>query len=186
MQLDFQARQPASVAGWLLLVAGLLSALLVAGMGYWLSSVSTRNGAELRGVDAQLRSRGLVEAPRAAGSPASNREEAARLAEMRQISAQMKQPWDNLFAMLENQSRKDVALLELAPDARKKQLRISAEARDLAAMLAFHRSLEQSDELSDVSLLNHEVMTQQAERPIRFNLLANWEVRDARAPVGRP
>ena len=47
-------------------------------------------------------------------------------------------------------------------------------------MLAFHRDLEASDALSDVSLLNHEMVTEQAERPIRFNLLASWGVKDAR------
>jgi Tfp pilus assembly protein PilN len=82
--------------------------------------------------------------------------------------------------MLEALPRDDIALLSLAPDARKGQLRISAEARDLEAMLAFHQRLEASAELSDVSLLNHEVKVKQPERPILFNLLATWEVGDAR------
>jgi hypothetical protein len=60
--------------------------------------------------------------------------------------------------MLEAMPQDDVALLGLTPDARKGQVRISAEARNLEAMLQYHQRLEASDELSDVSLLNHEVL----------------------------
>ena len=70
-------------------------------------------------------------------------------------------------------------VLTLTPDARKGLLRISAEARNLEAMLEFHRLLEASDELSDVSLLNHEIVAQSAEHPVQFNLSATWEMGDA-------
>lgn len=183
LRLDFQASPPPSAAGWALLGTGLLMAVLGVWLGLWVGGEEGAQRQRLAGVEEQLKRRGLLAPPRT-GVP--DRDEAARLNEVLQISAQMNQPWDALFAMLERQERKDIALLGLAPDARKRQLRISAEARDLASMLAFHRNLEQSAELSDVSLLNHEVMTQQAERPIRFNLLANWEVGDARAPAARP
>jgi hypothetical protein len=58
-------------------------------------------------------------------------------------------------------------------------VRISAEARDLEAMLDFHRRLEASDELSDVSLLSHEIVVKSPEQPVLFNLSANWEIGDA-------
>ncbi|MNH34421.1 hypothetical protein D3C79_950170 [compost metagenome] len=77
--------------------------------------------------------------------------------------------------MLEGLPQDDIALLTLTPDARKGQLRISAEARDLEAMLAFHKRLEASAELRDVSLLNHEIIAKQAEHPVQFNLSAIWE-----------
>lgn len=133
--------------------------------------------ADLQRVEQHLHKRGLRQAPLTAGEEQAR---AASVAEMRRITAQMNLPWDGLFAMLEAQPRQDVALLSLAPDARKGQLRIAAEARDLPAMLAFHRELEASDDLSDVSLLNHEMVAEQAEHPIRFNLLASWGVKDAR------
>ncbi|MOA00151.1 hypothetical protein D3C78_1194990 [compost metagenome] len=140
------------------------------------AQVEARN-AELQRVEQQLQQRGLRQAPLSAGE---EKNRAASVAEMRRVTAQMNLPWDGLFATLEGQSRKDVALLSLAPDARKGQLRITAEARNLPAMLAFHRELEASDALSDVSLLNHEIVAEQAERPIRFNLMATWGVKDAR------
>jgi hypothetical protein len=81
--------------------------------------------------------------------------------------------------MLETLPREDIALLTLTPDARKGQVRISAEARDLEAMLAFHQRLEASDELSDVSLLSHEIVVKSPEQPVQFNLSAAWEIGDA-------
>jgi hypothetical protein len=89
-------------------------------------------------------------------------------------------PWQQLFAMLEAMPQDDVALLGLTPDARKGQVRIAAEARNLEAMLQYHQRLEASDELSDVSLLNHEVLAAQAEHPVRFTLTATWEIGHAR------
>jgi hypothetical protein len=113
-------------------------------------------------------------------TPAQQREQEVRLLEMKQISAQLRRPWERLFAALETLRGKDIALLSLTPDARKGQVRISAEARNLEAMLAFHRQLEDSPELSDVSLVNHEIVTSSAQKPILFNLLATWEVNDDR------
>ena len=98
---------------------------------------------------------------------------------MRKVSQQLRRPWERLFAMLEAMPRDDIALLTLTPDARKGQVRISAEARDLEAMLDFHRRLEASDELSDVSLLSHEIVANVPEHPVQFNLSATWEIGDA-------
>ncbi|WP_397448560.1 pilus assembly protein [Pseudomonas sp. NA-150] len=112
-------------------------------------------------------------------TPAETREQAQNLAEMRKVSQQLRRPWERLFAMLEGLPHNDVALLILTPDARKGQLRISAEARNLEAMLAFHRQLEASGELADVSLLNHEIDAQSPEHPVQFNLSATWEIGDA-------
>jgi hypothetical protein len=58
-------------------------------------------------------------------------------------------------------------------------VRISAEARDLESMLEFHQRLEASDELSDVSLLSHEIVANVPEHPVQFNLSASWEIGDA-------
>ncbi|RFP98093.1 pilus assembly protein [Pseudomonas putida] len=113
-------------------------------------------------------------------SNAASREQAERLAQMQSVSQQLQRPWQQLFAMLEAQPQDDVALLSLAPDARKGQLRITAEARNLEAMLQYHQRLEGSAELSDVSLLNHEVLAAQPEHPVRFTLTATWETGHAR------
>lgn len=177
IDLDFQHNPVSSLPGWILLGGGILMAALMLVVHLETARETQAREVQLQRVEQQMQKRGLRQAPLSAGDEKAR---AASLAEMRRITAQMNLPWDGLFSMLEVQPRKDIALLTLAPDARKGQLRITAEARDLPAMLAFHRALEESDALSDVSLLNHEIVAEQAEHPIRFNLLATWGVKDAR------
>lgn len=175
LMLDFQPRPRASAFGWSLLLVG----LLVGGAGLWthlqLDAREQQAHGQLRHAQGQLH--GDTEGV-AGLSAAESREQASRMAEMRRISAQLRRPWERLFAMLETLPRDQIALLALTPDARKGQVRITAEAKDLEAMLEFHRQLEASDELSDVSLLNHEVDAKSAEHPVQFNLQASWEVGD--------
>ncbi|MCM2321567.1 MAG: pilus assembly protein, partial [Pseudomonas sp.] len=37
-----------------------------------------------------------------------------------------------------------------------------------------------SGDLRDVALVNHEIVDEVPERPVRFNLTATWVIRDAR------
>ncbi|WAB90359.1 pilus assembly protein [Pseudomonas citronellolis] len=176
LSLDFQPRRHTALV-WATLAAGVLLGLLVACAGLWLDGHGQQQEQRLRQSQQRLNGGSAAGAPL---SPAESRAQQTALTEMKRVSAQLRRPWEQLFGMLEALPRDDIALLSLAPDARKGQLRISAEARDLEAMLAFHQRLEASAELSDVSLLNHEVKVKQPERPILFNLLATWEVGDAR------
>jgi len=176
LDLDFQRRSLASPLGWTLLAAGLLLAGLLWALQQQVAADTVRDAQEL----ARLQQGQGGEVRQASLSKADSLAQQASLAEMRRVSAALNLPWNGLFATLESLPLQDVALLGLTPDARKRLLRISAEARNLEAMLEFHRRLEDSDGLSDVSLLDHEVLVQVAERPIRFNLLATWEVPDGR------
>ncbi|MEN5236210.1 MULTISPECIES: PilN domain-containing protein [Pseudomonas] len=176
LELEFQPRHSGPLAWSLLALASAVLAVLVLAQQ------------QLVGEQAELEARvhqlelklGRRPATAAAQSSAVIREQAERLAQMRSVSQQLQRPWQQLFAMLEAMPQEDVALLSLTPDARKGQVRISAEARNLEAMLQYHQRLERSDELSDVSLLNHEVVAGQAEHPVRFNLTATWETGHAR------
>ena len=107
------------------------------------------------------------------------RAQSAAQAALDTLRAQLNLPWEGLFTTLEALASEDVALLALAPDARRRQLRLQAEARDLGAMLAFHRRLEDSPRLRDVALVSHESGEHAAQRPVRFVLTANWVVDDA-------
>lgn len=176
INLEFLHYRYASAMGWGLLGVGLV---LVAG--------SLFVAAELNSEVSRLRS----ELPAgtgfsgAAASPepltaAAMREQAAALTEMQRVSAQLSRPWERLFQTLESLPRTDVALLALNCNASTGHLRLTAEARNFEAMLALHRELEDSLNLSDVSLLKHEIVNRQNERPVLFNLIADWEVQDAR------
>ncbi len=175
LDLDFQRRRPASAAGWALLAAGALAAV-------WVFHTGERVAAETAAFEDSVRriERTLPGAARAPATTAENKAQEAVLADMRRVVAQLNLPWNGLFASLESIVTSDVALLSLTPDARKRQLRISAEARNLGAMLAFHRRLEETGRVRDVALVTHEIGEQAPERPVRFNIVATWVVDDAR------
>lgn len=170
LDLDFH-RPLASPAGWALLAAGVLLLALVLLARQQIAAASAAARADLAESERILP--GVAALPL---SPAESRAQQAALAEMQRLSAQLSLPWERLFASLEALANGDIALLSLTPDARKQQLRITAEARNLAAMLAYHRSLEDSADLRDVALVNHEIVTEVPERPVRFNLTATWMV----------
>lgn len=174
--LDFQPRRRSGPLGWSLLAGGLVLALGCVLVQQHLSGEAAQQQGHLQTTQRVLTG---DKGGKVSLSPAETREQAANLAEMRKVSQQLRRPWERLFAMLEAMPRDDIALLSLTPDARKGQVRISAEARDLEAMLEFHQRLEASDELSDVSLLSHEIVANVPEHPVQFNLSASWEIGDA-------
>lgn len=173
LELNFAAPRTASPKGWALLSLGLVAVLLcglaqqfvvsdpaIAGRGISPASAAVRGGEEGSADPLQ--------------SPEELRRSRTMLAEIRSISQQVNRPWERLFVSMESLSLADVALLSLVTDGHNRQLRIQAEARDLAAMLNFHEQLESSEELSDTYLTNHEVIDQAAGEPVRFNLLVTW------------
>lgn len=93
-----------------------------------------------------------------------------------EILRQLSLPWDALFKAVEAKSEKDVALLSIQPNVDKRVVRITGEAKNFEALLAYMTFLEESKILHQVYLTSHEVRTQDAEKPVRFALLANWTV----------
>lgn len=173
LQLDFQPRAVASKLGWALMAIG--GALAVAAL--------TSHGVVIKAERVELDKLSYLQRQLHGDQPVPKNATGAKrkagevsMLEIRRISAEMNLPWNTLFSSLEGIPRSDIALLAIAPDARKQQLRLTAEARNLEAMLAFHRSLEDTEQLRDVSLLSHETLTQVAERPVRFSLSATWMV----------
>ena len=176
LMLDFQPRRRSGPLGWSLLAGGVVLTLTCVFIQQHLSQHTEQQQGHLQTAQRVLTG---DTGSKLSLSPAQIREQAQNLAEMRKVSQQLRRPWERLFAMLEAMPRDDIALLTLTPDARKGQVRISAEARNLEAMLDFHRRLEASDELSDVSLLSHEIVANVPEHPVQFNLSASWEIGDA-------
>ncbi|MFJ4455817.1 PilN domain-containing protein [Pseudomonas sp. NPDC089392] len=176
LDLEFQPRRNSPLA-WSLLALGSAVVIGLVLLQQSLQAEQVDLEASVHGLELQLGRRPATAAPL---SSAASREQAERLAQMQSVSQQLQRPWQQLFAMLEALPQDDVALLGLTPDARKGQVRITAEARNLEAMLQYHQRLEASEELSDVSLLNHEVLAAQPEHPVRFTLTATWETGHAR------
>lgn len=178
LMLDFQPRPRSTPLGWSLLACGVVLTLTCTIIAQHLNGEAEQQQGHLQTTQRVL-SGDTSTGSKVSLTPAETREQAQNLAEMRKVSQQLRRPWERLFATLEAMPRDDIALLSLTPDARKGQIRISAEAKDLEAMLDFHQRLEATDELSDVSLLSHEIVTNVPEQPVRFNLSATWEIGDA-------
>ena len=99
----------------------------------------------------------------------ANIEEAKKLASFLMI------PWGDVFNALETSAIDDLALLAIEPDAKKRQLKITAEAKNKDIMFSYLEKLEGSDELANVYLLKHEVVEDVDQHPIRFVAVATWK-----------
>lgn len=91
-----------------------------------------------------------------------------------EVSRQLSVPWNSLFETVESVGSKDVTLLMMEPDTEKRLVKISGEAKDMAAMLDYIKQLENRDVFGTVFLQSHHVQLQDAQKPVRFVLLANW------------
>lgn len=92
---------------------------------------------------------------------------------------ELSRPWSQLLDELESageDSRDDVALLSVEPDPEKERVRIGAEARSLPAALLFAQRLQQAKTLQFPLLDSHKVRTEQRERPVYFELTAEWRI----------
>lgn len=156
-----------------------LPGLALLALGAILLSVAANEERNLAGQIELAESRLEVMAKRGKIKPALPVDAAALQLEIRQaneILQQLALPWDGLFKAVESNSEKEIALLSIQPDVGKRNVRIGGEAKDFDALLAYITRLEQSKILNHVYLTSHEVRTQDAEKPVRFALVANWVV----------
>lgn len=157
-------------AGWALSVLALLLCLGAALQGWQLQGRQRADQAALAA--AELRAR-----VRAAAAPAPVR--AARISEaqagaVNRIVLQLNLPWRDLHDAIAAATPASIALLALEPDARRRRMKISAEARTSEAMLAYVEQLKRQPLFADVALRRHEINEQDPNRPIRFQLDAQW------------
>jgi len=82
-------------------------------------------------------------------------------------------PWGDLLNRLETQRPKQIALLSLRGDALRGEVRITAEARTAADMLAWVKALRTAG-FTDASLTHHEVQDDEGRHPLRFELQLGW------------
>ena len=84
-------------------------------------------------------------------------------------------PWATLIETLENVTTKDVAVLQIQPDALQRNLRITAEARNADAMWHYVRSLAAANTLEAVHLINHQVQADDPQKPLQFSVQASFK-----------
>ena len=88
---------------------------------------------------------------------------------------QLNQPWRGLHDAIQAATPAGIALLALEPDAKKSSVRITAEARSSDDMIAYVARLQDVDWFNAVLLTRHEISEQDPNRPIRFQIDAQWK-----------
>lgn len=121
----------------------------------------------------RLRSGG-TQAAQAASPRASDKVTEAELKRAHEIVNQLTLPWDQLFLAVEAATPSNVALLGVEPNAQKRSVRLTGEGKDIHAVLAYVRQLEEQPVLRDVYLLDHGTPDADPQRPARFVIEAIW------------
>jgi len=122
-----------------------------------------------KGIERLEASRGLLAAGRAS-APRKGLE--ADLKDAEAVRRQLALPWAAMVRAVESSATRDVAVLQMQPDARERQLRLGAEARSEKAMLEYLRRLAAAEALADVRLASHQVVLEDPQRPLQFTVLA--------------
>lgn len=150
--------------GWLLLGVGMAAALWAG----WRYAGETQRLEEARDNVAAL-----APVPAKSARPASRQAQASAMA----INAQraLEADWAGMLVSLERSRPARIALLNVEVDAAQGRLRLEANAKDLAAMLAYLQALE-STGLRQVHLQSHVAMEEEGQEYIHFSANAGWGV----------
>jgi len=103
--------------------------------------------------------------------PKERLDEQAKNAEA--VVRQLTLPWGSLIGAIEQAATRDVAILQLQPDAEQRVLRLTAEARNRDAMFEYLKRLAAARELTNVVLVSHQVQREEPQQPIQFSVQAS-------------
>jgi Tfp pilus assembly protein PilN len=87
---------------------------------------------------------------------------------------QLNLPWRDLYDAIGAATPATVALLALEPDARKRTVRITAEARGSDDMIGYIERLQAQSWFTSVVLTHHETNDVDPNKPVRFQIDAQW------------
>jgi len=169
--LDFQhPRRRQGMTGLIILFCGLVGTIILASHLFItlrnLDAVETRYSITKR----QSSNTQHVET----FSAAEKQKLSAEIHDANSVMLQLSLPWNDLFKGLAASQQNQVALLAIAPDAIRRSIKISGEAKDLNVLLNYLRHLQKVKSLSSVYLEKHQFDTRSAQRPVRFTIIANW------------
>lgn len=163
LNIDFSPTRPRTSARSLLLLAGAILALGSAAWGCLIEfkAVQTAND-RLHAAQLKRAEERIVLTP--IKTEAINRA-------IRQLNL----PWDALFAGIESRLNERVSLLSLEPDASTRVLRIQAEAKLPEDMLDFIDSIDDQKFFRGATLVRHEIVESDRNKPIRFTAEVLWQ-----------
>lgn len=105
---------------------------------------------------------------------AEAQQRAAEVKNANDVLLKLSLPWSRLFESVESANSDSMALLGIDPDSKKGVIKISGEAKDFDALLAYIRSLQSSGFFTEVFLHKHQVQENNPDKPIYFILDASW------------
>jgi nitrate reductase NapAB chaperone NapD len=165
LDLDFHTpgRYRLDALGVGLLVIGTLAMVWVASQ--WFTARNTE--AEQAGALLKLEQR---PAPKRGGSRDDDAAQAAR----ERITAELNAGWQPAFDALAATRSDKIALLSLDVILAKRQIKLVAEARNLADTVAYIEALQKQPGILRAVLNQHEIETDDAEKPVRFQATVEW------------
>ena len=171
LHLEFApgARRRSLAGRALLFVAGALLMVVVVVAGSELAA-QRRDLRSLAEIDSRLADAARPRGP----APKPDAASLARVKSTQQVAQRLTAPWSDLLDAIESAPQQSVALLAIEPSSAKPVFRLTAEARDAPAMLAYLAALQKDPRLSSTILVSHQVQVQAAGRPIRFQVQSGW------------
>lgn len=172
VRIDFA---PRSAAGLLAATGPLAAFGLVAGLALCSTALLVWRGVERdRHALSDRAVREVRPVARSAPRPPPPAIAPARLAAVNAIVTRLNLPWGALREAVGQAQSPRVGLLALEPDAGKHSARLTAQANDARAMLAYVARLKAEPALSSVALAHHEVEEQDPNGSLRFEILLTW------------
>ncbi|MGF6758152.1 hypothetical protein [Paraburkholderia sp. GAS42] len=169
LDIDFSGRRARPAKGGMILLGVAAVLLLASGGRLWHAYAENDRAQALLDVVRQhtLATRHAVKAP---PTPA------ARLAEKQSQSVlrELTVPWQDLFSIVEDYPDHDVALIGIDQNPAQSQIRITAEAKNFDAMIAYLKYLQKSVLLRQAVLNGHLIETNVPGKPVRFQITAVW------------
>ncbi|MFP5393266.1 MAG: PilN domain-containing protein [Gammaproteobacteria bacterium] len=153
---------------WLMLGAALALVGASAWMGWAYLDQQQRFEAEL------ARARAHARVPVAAPVAQLPKISEAQGAAVNAAVAQLNLPWRALHDAVAAATPASIALLALEPDARKRAVKITAEAKNPDEMVSYVEALGKEELFTGATLTRHEINEQDPNRPIRFQVEAQW------------
>ncbi len=90
------------------------------------------------------------------------------------INRRLASPWGQLLDALEHAQNDTIALLAIEPSAERGRLRLSGEAKDMDALVAYMKSLDGEAGISELRLLTQQVKQSDPQHPVEFVIESHW------------
>jgi hypothetical protein len=97
----------------------------------------------------------------------------ARVAQTR-VAAQLAASWETPLDAIAGARGKKIALLSLDAKLDKQQIKLIAEARQLADAVAFVEALQSQPGIRSAALTQHELQQEARDKPVRFYVTLEW------------